>query len=428
MLDINLIRENGDHIKELLARKGWEVDFTPLLNDDKKRKELLLEVEANKAEQNKLSASIPQVKKAGGDINAIFEKVKALKKANEDKENSLKDIEERIQKFIEVLPNTPDEDLLPGGKENNRVIKTFGTKPEFGFKMKDHVELCESLGLIDYKRGAKISGSGTWVYTGIGAQLEWALLNFFVSEHLKDGYTMILPPHLLNYESGYTAGQFPKFSNEVFWLDGIEPHRFMLPTAETALVNLHRNEILSENELPKKYFAYTPCYRLEAGSYRTEERGMIRGYQFNKVEMVQYTTEEGSDVAFEELVNKATSLVNKLGLHFQISKLAAGDCSHSMARTYDVEVWIPSMGIYKEVSSASNGRDYQARRGMIRYRDQNSGKTKYCHTLNASGLATSRLIPAIVEQFQTEDGSVIVPEVLRPFMGGISIIKSKDHK
>ncbi|HML99976.1 MAG TPA: serine--tRNA ligase [Bacilli bacterium] len=428
MLDINLIRENGEHIKELLARKGWEVDFTPLLNDDKKRKELLLEVEANKAEQNKLSSSIPQVKKAGGDVSPIFEQVKTLKKANEDKEALLREIEDRIQKFIEVLPNTPDEDLLPGGKENNRVIKTIGVKPEFGFKMKDHVELCESLGLIDYKRGAKISGSGTWIYTGLGAQLEWALLNFFISEHLKDGYTMILPPHLLNYESGYTAGQFPKFSSDVFWLDGIEPHRFMLPTAETALVNLHRNEILSENELPKKYFAYTPCYRLEAGSYRTEERGMIRGYQFNKVEMVQYTTEEGSDAAFEELVNKATSLVDKLGLHFQISKLAAGDCSHSMARTYDVEVWIPSMGIYKEVSSASNGRDYQARRGMIRYRDQKSGKTKYCHTLNASGLATSRLIPAIVEQFQTEDGSVIVPEVLRPFMGGISIIKSKDRK
>ena len=199
----------------------------------------------------------------------------------------------------------------------------------------------------------------------------------------------------------------------------------MLPTAENALVNLHRKEILNEDELPKKYFAYTPCYRCEAGSYRTEERGMIRGYQFDKVEMVQYTTEEGSDAAFEELVNKAAGLVEGLGLHFQISKLAAGDCSHSMARTYDVEIWIPSMGIYKEVSSASNARDYQARRGMIRYRDAQTGKVKYCHTLNASGLATSRLFPAILEQCQQKDGSVVLPDVLVPLMGGVKVLYPK---
>lgn len=220
----------------------------------------------------------------------------------------------------------------------------------------------------------------------------------------------------------YDQYLFPKFKEDVFWLDGTEPKRFMAPTAETSLVNLHRNEILAEADLPKKYFAYTPCYRCEAGSYRTEERGMIRGYQFNKVEMVQYTTENGSDAAFEELLNKAKSLVEKLGLHFQVSKLAAGDCSHSMARTYDVEVWIPSMGIYKEVSSASNARDYQARRGQIRYRDAETKKTKFCHTLNASGLATSRLVPAIVEQFQNADGSVNVPEVLQPFMGGVKVL------
>jgi seryl-tRNA synthetase len=202
----------------------------------------------------------------------------------------------------------------------------------------------------------------------------------------------------------------------------MSPRRFLLPTAETALVNIHRDEILSEEELPHKYFAYTPCYRSEAGSYRTEERGMIRGYQFNKVEIVQYTKEDESDAAFEEMLNKAKSLVEKLGLHFQISKLAAGDCSHSMARTYDIEVWIPSMGIYKEVSSVSNARDYQARRGMMRYRDKETGKVKYVHNLNASGLATSRLVPAIVEQYQTSKGEVIIPTVLRPFMGGIEKI------
>ena len=290
--------------------------------------------------------------------------------------------------------------------------------------MKDHVELAESLGLIDYKRAAKISGSGTWIYTGLGAQLEWALINYFISNHLADGYEMILPPHILNYESGYTAGQFPKFKDEVFWLEGLEPRKFILPTAETALVNLYRNEILSYKDLPKKFFAYTPCYRKEAGSYRTEERGMIRGYQFNKVEMVQYTADDGSDAAFEELVKKAQKLIEGLGLAYQIDKLAAADCSHSMARTYDIEVYIPSMGIYKEVSSVSNARDYQARRGMIRYRDE-EGKIHYCHTLNGSGLATSRVFPALLEENQQPDGSVKIPEALRPFMGGLEVITPK---
>lgn len=425
MLDMNLIREQKDKVIALLAKKGWKEDFSVLLSQDAQRKTLRQEVENAKAEQNRLSASVPQVKKAGGDINEIFAKVKQIKADNEAKEKQLAELDAAINKVLLELPNLPDEDLLAGGKENNKVIFTYKTAPKFDFPIKDHVELCESLGLVDYKRGAKISGSGTWIYRGVGAMLEWALINFFISEHIKDGYEMIMPPHLLNYESGLTAGQFPKFEGDVFWLEGMSPRRFMLPTAETALVNLHREEILSEDELPHKYFSYTPCYRSEAGSYRTEERGMIRGYQFNKVEIVQYTTEETSDAAFEEMVNKAKRLVEKLGLHFQVSKLAAGDCSHSMARTYDIEVWIPSMGIYKEVSSASNARDYQARRGLMRYRDKETGKVKYLHTLNASGLATSRLVPAIVEQFQTKDGDVIVPEVLRPFMGGIEKISLK---
>ncbi len=423
MIDLNLIKNNPQKVHDALLKKGWDVDFTPVIEKMDKRLALIQEVEARKAEANRLSKSVPQVKKEGGDVQAIFAQVKEISKENANFEAELKKIEAEINDFVIALPNMPDDDLLGGGKENNKVIKVYGEKPVFDFKPKDHVELCESLGLIDYERAAKISGRGTWIYTGLGAQLEWAILNFFIQEHLKDGYTFILPPHLLNYESGLTAGQFPKFEEDVFWLKDQEPRKFMLPTAETALVNLHRNEILSEDELPKKYFAYTPCYRMEAGSYRTEERGMIRGYQFDKVEMVQYTTEEGSDAAFEELVAKAERLVQKLGLHYQVSKLAAGDCSHSMARTYDIEIWIPSMGIYKEVSSASNGRDYQARRGMIRYRDKETKKTKFCHTLNASGLATSRLFPALLEQNQQADGSVIIPEVLRPFMGGLEVLK-----
>lgn len=423
MIDINRIRENPEAVKEALKKKLWDADFTELLAWDKRKKELIQFVEGNKAEMNRLSASVPQAKKNGEDVSKIFAKVKEIAAANAESDKELKELEDKIFNFLAELPNIPDDDLLGGGKENNKPIRSFGKKPEFDFPLKDHVELATSLGLVDYDRGAKIAGRGAWIYTNLGAQLEWALLNYFITTHLKDGYTFILPPHLLNEASGFGAGQFPKFREDVFWLEGLEPQRFLLPTAETALVNIYRDEILKEEDLPKKFFAYTPCYRREAGSYRTEERGMIRGYQFDKVEMVQYTKPEDSDAAFEELVRKAEALVAGLGLHYQVSKLAAGDISHSMARTYDIEVYLPSMGIYKEVSSASNARDYQARRTMCRYRDNATGKTRYVHTLNASGLATSRIFPAILEQFQQADGSVIIPEVLRPWMGGLEVLK-----
>ena len=422
MIDINYIIENKEHVKELLKRKLYDADIDSLVEDVETKRKLLKAVEDNKAKQNKLSKSVPQVKKEGGDVTKIFAEVKALAAENKIDEEKLKVLDEKINSVLVALPNLPDEDLLGGGKENNKEIYIYKTKPNFGFKIKNHVELAESLGLIDYDRAAKVSGHGTWFYTGLGARLEWALLNYFINTHINDGFQMMIPPHILNYESGFTAGQFPKFEEDVFELKGIEPTKFLLPTAETALVNYYRNEILDGSELPKKFFAYTPCYRKEAGSYRTEERGMIRGYQFNKVEMVEYTKEDDSDRAFEELVNKAKALIEGLGLHYRVSKLAAGDCSHSMARTYDIEVYLPSIDIYKEVSSVSNARSYQARRGMMRYRDEN-GKLQYMHTLNGSGLATSRVFPAILEQYQQEDGSVVIPEVLRPYMGGIEVIK-----
>jgi seryl-tRNA synthetase len=250
-------------------------------------------------------------------------------------------------------------------------------------------------------------------------------LNYFIDTHLADGYELVLLPHMLGYECGLTAGQFPKFEDDVYWLDNHEDERrrFMLPTAETALVSLHRDEILTEAELPRKYISYTPCFRREAGSYRADERGMVRGHQFNKVEMVQYTKPELSDAAFDELVGKAEALVKGLGFHFRTVKLAAGDCSASMARTYDIEIQIPSMAGYKEVSSVSNARDYQARRGAIRFKREATGKIEFVHTLNGSGLATSRILPALVEQNQQKDGSVIVPEVLRKYLGGLELIK-----
>lgn len=421
MIDIKLITENPELVKARLLKKGCEVDFSDLIAKNEERKKIISQNEKLKAERNKVSASIPALKKQGLPVDEIFAQMRTLGETIAEGDEKIKTIDAEIFDFVAKLPNMPDDDLLSGEKENNQIVKEFGAKPEFAFKAKNHVDLCTSLGMIDYERGTKLSGNGYWMYRGDGAKLEWALLNFFIEEHLNDGYEFILPPHMLGYNCGFGAGQFPKFSDEVYWINDeendIKKSKFMLPTAETALVNMYAGEIIDEAKLPMKFFAYTPCYRKEAGSYRSEERGMIRGHQFNKVEMVQYAHPDKSMQAFEELVNKACSLVEKLGLHFRLSKLAAGDCSASMARTYDIEVWIPSMQIYKEVSSVSNANDYQARRNNTKFRDSQTGKANFVHTLNGSGLATSRVMPAIVEQYQNEDGSVTVPEVLRKWVG-----------
>lgn len=422
MLDIKLIRERPEEIRQALLKRKEEVDFTELLDWDKKRRTLIQEVETLKAKRNEVSSQIPQLKKEGKPIQTLTEEMKRVSATIKEFDAEVAEINGKIQEFLENLPNIPDEDVLAGGKEFNEVIRTWGQKPQFDFPPKDHVELVTSLRLVDYERGVKLGGAGFWLYRGDGARMEWGLINYFIEEHLKDGYEFILPPHILNYQCGYTAGQFPKFADDVFHLASIHEGgkrsgQFLLPTAETALINFHRDEILQEDELPKKYFAYTPCYRKEAGSYRTQERGMIRGHQFDKVEMFQYTLPEHSDQALEELIAKAEKLVQGLGLHYQVSKLAAQDCSAAMAKTYDIEVWIPSMNEYKEISSVSNSRNYQSRRGNIRFKRKNAKKTEYIHALNASGLATSRLMPAIVEQFQQADGSVVVPEVLRKWVG-----------
>ena len=427
MLDIKLIRSNPEQVKILLKYKEVDCDaaIDRILELDLKRRELIAANEAAKAEQNKVSKQIPQMKKNGEDTSAVFARMNELKESVKAADAQLKDVESEYTTLMLSLPNLPDADLKPGGKENNEPIRYFGEPHKFDFEPKHHVDLCTSLDLIDYERGTKLAGSGFWIYKGMGARLEWALLNYFIDTHIADGYEFMLVPHMLEYECGLTAGQFPKFADEVYKIANPTDDRvhYMLPTAEAALVSLHRNEILSEAELPKKYISYTPCFRREAGSYRSDERGMVRGHQFNKVEMVQYTLPEKSDEAFEELVGKAEALVKGLGFHFRTVKLAAADCSASMARTYDIEIQIPSMNGYKEVSSVSNARDYQARRGAIRFKREGSNKTEYCHTLNGSGLATSRILPALVEQNQQADGSVVVPEVLRKYLGGLEVIK-----
>jgi len=427
MLDIKLIKENPGKVKAGLRAKELPCDaeVDRILELDKARRDMIFQNEQLKAEQNRVFKLIHQMKKAGEDVAPVFEKMAALKNTIAANDDQLRSIEAEYRTLMLSLPNLPDEDLKPGGKEYNEPLRYYGQPQQFDFAPRHHVDLCSELGLIDYPRGAKLAGSGFWIYRGMGARLEWALLNYFIDTHLADGYELVLLPHMLEYQCGETAGQFPKFADEVFKIENPTDERmhFMLPTAETALVSLHRDEIMTESELPRKYISYTPCFRREAGSHRADERGMVRGHQFNKVEMVQYTRPEDSDAAFEELVGKAEALVKGLGFHFRTVKLAAGDCSASMARTCDIEIQIPSMNGYKEVSSVSNARDYQARRGNIRFRRDETGRPEFCHTLNGSGLATSRIFPAMVEQNQRKDGSVVIPEVLRKYLGGLEVIR-----
>ncbi len=425
MLDIQLMRSNPKYVEEKLKIKGFDISLDDFLAKDKTRREYIAKVESKKAERNRTSALIPQMKKAGEDVSETLASMKILADEIKALDLELADMENEINDFLLGLPNLPADDVVAGGKEKNEVVEVFGQKPEFSFAAQHHVDLAERLGLIDYARGVKLSGNGFWVYKNLGARLEWAMLNYFTEVHLRDGYQMTLLPHILNEACGLTAGQLPKFRDDLFWFQKDSEEaiaQFVLPTAETALVNLHRDEILDEASLPLKYFAYTPCYRKEAGSYRAEERGMIRGHQFNKIEMFQYAHPDNSEESFQELVSKACELMSGLGLHFRLSKLAAEDCSASMAKTYDIEVWIPSMNDYKEVSSASNAADYQARRGNIRLRKAD-GSLTFAHTLNASGLATSRIFPAILEQNQEEDGSVRIPEVLQKYMDGMTHIR-----
>ena len=422
MIDINRIRNNKEEVEKALLKRMDNVNLDGVLEWDKEKRKLGTLMDGYRAERRKVSDTIPTMKKEGKDTTEIVNQMKELGNKIDEGMVKYNNLGNKIFDYLAGLPNTPDEDVPAGGKENNVVLNTYLDKPNFDFELKPHYEILKDKKMVDYDRGVKIGGAKSWIYTGIGARLEWALVNYFIDTHIKNGFEFMMVPYMLNYECGFGAGQFPKFTDEVYTINTEDGNKkFLLPTAETALVNVHANEIMDINELPKKYFAYTQCFRVEAGSSREEERGTIRGHQFNKVEMVQYVPEDKTKEAFDELLNIAEGLMKSLGLHYQVSKLAAGDCSQGMCRTYDIEVWIPSMGIYKEVSSVSNSRDYQARRNNTKYRDA-EGKLHYACTLNASGLATSRLVPAIVEQYQNKDGSITIPEVLRPYLGGLEKI------
>ncbi len=406
MLDIKYIKDNLTAVKQGLlkrmAPKDLNLDY--LIDLEEKRRQLLGQLESLQAKKNKKSKSKPNKT----DLMAIKKIAQAIKTL----ESSLRTVDDNYQKTLASLPNIPAEDVLAGGKENNQVVYTHKKAPKFDFKFKNHIDLAVDLNLIDYQRGAKMAGSGFWCYTGLGAQLEWALLSYFIDFHLKNAYQFLIPPFLLTEQSAYISGHLPKFGEDLFWT---KDKLCLNATSEMMLGNYHANEILSLDKLPLKYFAYSPCFRREAGSYRQAERGMIRGHQFNKVELFIICHPDDSGNLFEELLTIAKQLTNSLDLHYQVSKLAAGDCSAAMAKTYDLEIWLPSLGEYKEISSVSNALDYQARRGRIRFKDKN-GKNQFVHTLNASGLATSRLLPAILEQNQLADGSVKIPTELKKYL------------
>ena len=423
MLDIKKIRADFDGVAAKLATRGVEKEKLEKLHDlDIKRRELIVKSEALKAERNSVSDEISQVKRAKGDASAqiaAMQKVSAEIKAIDAE---LAEIEENLNEIIIMLPNLPHESTPIGADEDDNVeVRRVGQTPTFNFEPKAHWDLGEDLGILDWERGGKVTGSRFLFYKGAGARLERALYNFMLDEHGKEGYTEMITPYMVNQESMFGTGQYPKFKEDTFELK--DDRGFVLiPTAEVPLTNYYRGEILDGAELPIKFTAMSPSFRSEAGSAGRDTRGLIRLHQFNKVEMVKLTKPEESYNELEKMTQNAENILQKLNLPYRVVALSTGDMGFSAAKTYDLEVWIPAQDTYREISSCSNCEDFQARRAMIRYRDEN-GKVQYVHTLNGSGLAVGRTVAAILENYQNEDGSVTIPEVLVPYMGGVTVIK-----
>lgn len=418
MLDLRLIRSDPAGIQARLRRRDPGIDLGPLLALDEERRRLSSRADELRRRQNEASEAMARLTREGkaAERDALREEMKGVAAERKAVEERLQAVERELEAGLLALPNVPHDSVPEGTKEEKVVLRSYGEKPEFPFPPKHHVALAQGLGLLDLERAAKVTGARFPMYTGDGARLEFALLHWMMELHAREhGYTPVLPPILANRASFVTSGQFPKFASEVYACP--EDDLFLNPTAEALLVNLHRDEVLAEEDLPRKYVAYTPCFRREAGTYGEEQRGLIRVHQFNKVELFQYTTPETSYWALEELVRQAEAVLQRLGLHYRVTLLPAGDLAQQAAKTIDVEVWLPGQGRYYEVSSCSNCEDYQARRGNIRYRPADGGKVRYVHTLNGSALATSRLFAAILEQNQREDGTVALPPLVADLLG-----------
>jgi seryl-tRNA synthetase len=419
MLDLKAIRKNPDEFERKLQTRDPEIRLTPLLELDERRRGLIREVERLKHERNAASEEIARLKREGREAEAEkrIREMRAISDHVKQLDDELARLEDEIRGILVSLPNVPHESVpVSPSKDEVIIVREHKTKPELDFEPVHHLDLGQKLGLLDFPRAARIAGSRFPLYKGWGARLEMALIQFFLDFHWKEtGYTPVLPPYLGNSETMFTAAQLPKFQDDVYYIE--KDDLYLNPTAETLLCSLHRGEILDAEELPLKYMAYTACFRREAGAAGEEERGLIRVHQFNKVELFKFTTPETSFDELESLVQDAEAVLKALDLHYRVALLPTGDMAAQSAKTYDLEVWIPSQERYYEVSSCSNCTDYQARRGNIRYRPARDPKPQYVHTLNGSGLATSRLMVAILETNQRPDGSVVIPEVLRPYVG-----------
>nr|UKS69074.1 serine--tRNA ligase [Lactococcus garvieae] len=423
MLDIKKIRADFDGVAAKLETRGVKKETLQELHElDVRRRELIVQSENLKKERNAVSDEIALIKREKGDAS---EKITAMKQVSADIkviDAELADIEEKLTTYTTTLPNLPHDDVPVGADEDDNVeIRRHGHAPEFSFEPKPHWDLGESLGILDWERGGKVTGSRFLFYKGAGARLERALYNFMLDEHAKEGYTEMITPYMVNQESMFGTGQYPKFKEDTFEVN--DDRGFVLiPTAEVPLTNYYRGEILDNAELPVYFTAMSPSFRSEAGSAGRDTRGLIRLHQFHKVEMVKFARPEESYDELEKMVVNAENILQKLGLAYRVIALSTGDMGFSAAKTYDLEVWIPAQNTYREISSCSNCEDFQARRAQIRYRDED-GKVNLLHTLNGSGLAVGRTVAAILENYQNEDGSVTVPEVLRPYMGGLEVIK-----
>ncbi|HXO38713.1 MAG TPA: serine--tRNA ligase [Candidatus Acidoferrum sp.] len=427
MLDLAYVRENLTQVEEMLRRRG--MDPAQVLSGfrqiDDKRRQLITQSETLKAQRNRASEEIAKLKKAGQDATTQMEQTKALRAQSDDLEKQAAEIDQELRTMLAGIPNVPHESVPQGrSADDNKEVRKWGTPPEFSFTPKPHWELGEQLGILDMERAVKLSGARFAVYWDLGAKLERALANFMLDLHTSaHGYTEVLTPYMVNSASMYGTGQLPKFANDLFKIDNHD--LWLIPTAEVPLTNLYRDETIDAARLPLSVTGYTPCFRSEAGSYGKDVRGIIRQHQFQKVELVKFTRPEQSYEQHEQLTRDAETILQKLGLHYRTMLLSTGDMGPSSAKTYDLEVWLPGQKLYREISSCSNFEAYQARRANIRFRPEGSKKSEFVHTLNGSGLAIGRTWLAILENYQQADGSVVVPEALRKYMGEERITPKK---
>ena len=424
MLDVKLLRENLEEVKKRLADRQLDLSFDTWAESDRRQRALKAQIEGLKAKKNQASDAIARLKREKKPVDPILHEMKQVAQQIEQLEGELKKTEEEISPFLLRLPNLPHASVPVGKDErDNREVRRWGAPPSFSFKPKPHWEIGEALGILDFERGAKITGARFTLYKGAGARLERALINFMLDLHTREhGYQEVLPPFIVNRESMTGTGQLPKFEEDLFRLK--DEDYFLIPTAEVPVTNIYRGEILAEAQLPISYAAYTPCFRREAGSYGKDTRGLIRQHQFNKVELVKFAKPETSYDQLERLLENAEAVLQRLGLSYRVMVLSTGDMGFAAAKTYDIEVWVPAQQTYREISSCSNFEAFQSRRAEIRYRTA-GGKVQFVHTLNGSGLAVGRTLVAILENYQQEDGSVVVPEALRPYMDGMERIVAR---